>query len=124
MPIVGTSSSETIEAQYNTINELKQKCESCKLFNGKPADSVYVYTVLLGDYDTEDGPAMIAIARYGDTYAILPPKYLTGDQWSVLEYWLRDYVEPGDKLVFFSQETFANLGKCSHGKPLNVQLCV
>lgn len=122
MPMIGTIPKKSIEAEYNTIKELQEKCESCKLFKKKTADDVFIYTVH-SDYTTEDGAAMVAIARYGDTYAIHPPKYLTGKQWTVLEFLLRD-VEPKDKLVFFSQETFENLGKYSYGKQLNVQLCV
>lgn len=122
MPIVGTISKKSIEAQYNMIKELQEKCESCKLFKKKTADDIWVFTVH-SDYETEDGAAMVAIAQYGNTYAIHPPKYLTGKQWTVLEFLLRR-IEPTDKLVVFSQETFQYLGKYSSGKPLNVQLCV
>ncbi len=122
MPIIGTISKKNIEAEYNTIKELQEKCESCKLFKKKTADDVFIYTVH-SDYITKDGYAMVAIARYGDTYAIHPPKYLTGEQWCVLEFLLRN-VEPKEKLVVFSQETFENLEKYSYGRQLDVQLYV
>ena len=123
MPIIGTTPKKSIEAQYKVINELQEKCRSCLLFDKKTADNICIYTVHSSEYTTEDGAAMIAIAKYGDTYAIHPPEYLTGKQWTVLEFFLRD-IKRTDKLVVFAQETFENLGKYSHGKSLNVQLCV
>ena len=122
MPIIGTIPKKYVKVEYNTINELQEKCESCKLFEKKKADDVFIYKILK-DYRTENGDAMIAVARYGDTYAIHSPKYLIGEQWSVLEFFLRD-IELEKKLVVFSQEIFENLGRYSYGKPLNVQLCV
>lgn len=122
MPMIRTIPKKNVEAEYNTINELQEKCESCKLFKKKTADSVFIYSILK-EYSTENGDALIAVARYGHTYAIHSPKYLTGKQWTVLEFFLRD-VEPKDKLVVFSQEIFENLGRYSYGKPLNVQLCI
>lgn len=122
MPIISIIPKKTIVAEYNTINELQEKCESCELFKKKTADDIFIYKVET-DYRTEKGDAMIAVARYGDTYALHPPKYLTGKQWTILEFFL-GYLEPKDKLVVFSQETFENLEKYSYGNELNVQLCV
>lgn len=122
MPMTGVDPKEDIEAEYNTIKELQENCESCKLFKNKTADEVFIYKIF-SEYETEDGKAMVAIARYGEIYAIHPPKYLTGEQWVVLEFFLRN-LEPNDRLVVFSQETFVNLGRYSYGKQLNVQLCV
>ena len=122
MPMVGFVPKEDIEAEYNTIKELQEKCESCKLFKGKKPDDFFIYKIF-GEYATEDGQAMVAIARYGKTVAIYPPKYLTGKQWGVLNLFMKE-LEPDDSLVVFSQETFENLGRYSYGRQLNVRLFV
>ena len=123
MPIVSTTSKKHIESAYNLIAMLQEKCESCKIFRGQTAKETYIYSVC-NDYSTDDGPAMVAIAKFGDdTYAIQPPQYLTDEQFGVFEFVLRD-IKPDDKIVVFSLESYNALGKYSYGKPINVRLYV
>ena len=123
MPFISRTSKKQVENQYNTIAKLQEKCEACKAFQGQTAKEIYTYEVC-SDYSTDDGPAMVAIAKYGnDTYAIHAPEYLTKEQYVVIEFVLRD-IQPDDKIVVFSLETYNALGKYSYGKSLNVQLHV
>lgn len=120
MPLVGTISKKTIENYYNTVQELQKKCESCGIFEGKTVDDIFAY-IVYRDYTTADGPAMVAIARYSNTYVVYPPKYLSGKQWCVLEFFLRE-LKPDDTIVCFNTETFENIQKYRCGKEIKVQL--
>ena len=112
-----------IELHHDAIAKLQEKCESCKLFQAQTAKETYTYSVCR-EYVTDEGPAMVAIAKYGeDTYAIYAPDYLTERQLVVLEFILRD-IKSEDKIVVFSQKCFNALGKYSYGKQLNVRLCL
>lgn len=123
MALISTTPKKQIETQYNAIAKLQEKCESCKLFRGKVAESVFIYSVCV-DYETEDGPAMLAIADFGNNdYAIYTPDYLTDKQLIVFEFLLRD-VENNDKLVVFSERSYDAVKKYSYGKPVNVKLHV
>ena len=122
MSRISTISKETIEAEYNTIKELQEKCESCKLFKKKTADDVFIYK-FDRSCSTENEDAMIAVARYGNIYAIHSSKNFTEKQWDILKSFVTD-VEPKDELVVFSQEIFRNLVKYSYFKQLKIQLCV
>ena len=121
MPAVVITGKKQVEAEYKAIQELQQKCENCRVFKGKEADETFIYKVL--EYQSEEGYVpTVAIARYGNIYAIQPPDYLKGKQWTVLEFVLREL--KNSLLVVFSPETYKYLGKYSYGKPLNVQLFV
>lgn len=123
MPIISYTSKKDVERHYETISKLKEKCKACELLRGKIPVSMYIYEVCK-DHVTNDGPAMLAIAPYGDsTYAIYAPEYLTDEQFVVFEFLLRD-AEPNDVLIVFSKESYDAVQKYSYGKPLNVQLCV
>lgn len=123
MPLVSTTSKKQIENQYNAIAKLQEKCESCKSFRGKVAKSIFIYEVCT-DYQTSDGPAMLAIADFGDNnYAIHTPDYLTDKQLVVFEFLLRD-VDNKDKIVVFSKRSYDAVKKYSYGKPVNVKLHV
>ena len=123
MPFISTTSKKQIETQCNAIAKLQEKCEACKVFREQTAKEIYTYSIC-GDYSTDDGPAMVAIAKYGDdTYAIHAPEYLTKEQYVVIEFILRD-IKPDDKIVVFSLESYNALGKYSYGKPINVRLYI
>lgn len=123
MPLISTTLKKQIETQYNAISKLQEKCESCDQFRGKVAKSIYIYEVCT-DYRTSDGPAMLAIADYGDNnYAIHTPDYLTDEQLTVFEFLLRD-VDNNDKLVVFSQRSYDAVKKYSYGKLVSVKLHV
>ena len=123
MPLISTTSKKQIENQYNAIAKLQEKCESCKSFRGKVAKSIFIYEVCT-DYQTSDGPAMLAIADYGNNnYAIYTPDYLTDEQLVVFEFLLRD-VDKNDKLVVFSQRSYEAVKKYSYSKSVNVKLHV
>lgn len=123
MPLISTTPKKQIETQYNAIANLQKKCESCKLFRGKVAASIFIYSVC-SDYTTEDGPAMLAIADFGNNeYAIYAPRYLTDEQLVVFGFVLRD-VNDTDQIVVFSQKSYDAVKKYSYGKPVNVKLYV
>jgi len=121
MPLISTTSKKQIENQYNAIAKLQEKCESCKCFRGKVAKSIFIYEVCT-EYQTSDGPAMLAVADYGNNnYAIYTPDYLTDEQLVVFEFLLRD-VDKNDKLVVFSQRSYEAVKKYSYSKSVNVRL--
>lgn len=122
MPIISTIPKENIDFCCEIFKELQKKCDSCEIFEGKKVDKIFIYK-LASDYFTVSGPAMVGIAKYGNIYAINAPKYLSGEQWHILEFLARD-TEPEDQLVVFSEEVFNNLKKYSCGESLNVILCV
>ena len=124
MSLTQTTSKEELNAELNLITELEEKCKSCKYLTETFINHmrVFVYYDCL-DYISEDGPAMMAYAKCGHTYAIYPAKYLKGELWAILEFFLRK-LEPNDTIVVFSQETFNNLQERSSGKKFNVQLSV
>lgn len=66
---------------------------------------------------------MVAIAAYGEhIYAIYAPEYLTQEQYVVFEFLMRD-VEPQDKLVVFSKESYDAIMKNNYSKqPIDVQM--
>lgn len=102
MPIIGTIPKKDIDSKYETIQELLEKCESCEMFKGQTPSQVVIYTIYK-EYTTKDGEAMIAIAKYGNTYAIHPAKYLQGKQWKVLSFLLND-MEDYNEVAVFSEE--------------------
>ena len=123
MPFTSFTTKKHIESQYDAIKKLEEKCESCKLFRDKTAESIYIFSVK-GDYETDDGPAMLSIAIYPhNTYAIYAPEYLTDKQLVAFEFLLRE-VEPKDKIIVFSQRSYDAVKKYSYDKPVNVELCV
>ena len=122
MPLVSTTSQKQIEAEYNAIKKLQEKCKSCKAFRGKVAKSTFIY--LVHGYKTDDGPAMLAIANYEDNnHAIYTPAYLTEEQLVIFEFLLRD-VDKNDKITVFSRRSYDAVKKYSYGKPVNVKLHV
>ena len=120
MPIIGTIPKKDIDSKYETIQELLKKCESCEMFKGKTPDQVVIYTIYQ-EYTTE---AMIAIAKYGNVYAIHPAKYLQDKQWKVLKFLLND-MDDYDEVAVFSMEIEQRVKKLiNYGKALKVHLCI
>ena len=124
MPIISYTPKKRVEAQHNAIRMLQEKCDSCNLFCNRECKEIFIYSVC-GDYITDDGEAMVAIAAYGEhIYAIYAPEYLTQEQYVVFEFLMRD-VEPQDKLVVFSKESYDAIMKNNYSKqPIDVQMCV
>lgn len=124
MPIISHTPKKLVEAKHDAIVKLQEKCNSCKLLYKREVKDIFIYSVCR-DYSTDDGPAMVAIAQYDeDTYAIYAPEYLTQEQYVVFEFLMRD-VEPQDKLVVFSKESYDVIMKNNYSKkPINVQMYV
>ena len=120
MPMVGVIPKEDIDRKYETVNELMEKCESCDELKGRKPDDVFIYTIYK-EYTTSEGEAMIAVAKYGETYAIHPPKYLKEKQWKILSYFKND-LEKNDRVIVFSEEVKEKLA--GYGRKHNVQLYI
>lgn len=87
MPLVSTSSKQSIFPKYELIKTLEEKCKACKLFYSKDADQTYVYSV------TDLSPtyhSMIAVSKYGDRYALYASEDLTDKEMGVFAYFLDD----------------------------------
>ena len=122
MPLVSYTSKEVIESEHDAITKLMEKCKSCDLLKGQEPNEVV--TMSIPDYVNKNGlPAMIAIAQYipKGIMAIYEPKWLTKKQMVVLDFFVRDDVEPTDKVIVFSQRTYDAI-KSYSSKPVNVQL--
>ena len=124
MPVISTKNKQQIQREYNAIAELKRKCESCKRFLGKEAELEYIYYIC-NEYTTENGPALLAVADFGDkNYAIYDPEYLTDKQLVVFEFLLRD-IEDNDRIVVFSKRGYNAIKKYNrNGKKIDIKLCV
>ena len=120
MPIVSHTPQKTIELQHNAIKALEELCS--KNFPGKIADYTFTYSIC-NQYVTYDGPAMIAVAQYGNWYAIYVPEYFSEEQFKIFEYFLRD-AEENDTFFVFSEKSHAAMKKYSYGKPINVVLYI
>ena len=121
MPLFMFNSEKTIKIENDSLNELRRKCKSCRWLKGKVADKVSTFRFLMEENSTEDGPAIIAFAQYGNTCAIYTPQYLKGEQWQILAYFL-DYLERNDELIVFSKEVFERLRK--YGGKFNIKMSV
>ena len=104
MPIVSTVSKQQVEVQYNTMEKLMQQCETCNILKSKTAEEVVCYYIC-SDYNTEDGPAMVAIASFGNIHAMMTPDYVTEKQLVVFEFVLRN-LEPHEEIVVFSKKDY------------------
>ncbi len=119
MPFIGKVHMKNVEAKYKLLKELQELCNSRDLLKNNTPDEVFVYQDMI-DNQTQDGFAMIGVARYENTYVIQPASYLSGSQWSILEFFLRD-MKPQDHIVVFSQELFNNVRKYSKGDSINLK---
>lgn len=123
MPFILNSSKKHIEAKYNLLVKLEEKCKNCKLLSRRAAKDAYIYSIS-GDYAIEDGPAMVAIAEYDNNiYAIYAPEYLIEEQFLVIEFLVRD-IELTDKIIVFQNKILEVINERSYGKPINVQLYI
>ena len=122
MPFIAKTSKEEIELQSTIIAKLEEKCASCTKLLEESVDSIWTYSVVVG-YRTDDGPAIVAIAKYGNIYAIYEPEYLTEEQLVVYEFLIRD-VESKDRLIVFSKRGYDAIKKYDYNKRVNVELYV
>ena len=121
MPIISTVTQKQVKAQHEAMEKLLWKCEESNLFK-KSVEQVWCYYVC-GDYVTDDGPAMVAIAKFGNVYAMRTPEYLTEKQLVVFEFVLRD-AEPQDEIVVFSKKDYDAVMKYKYNKEIKkVTLC-
>lgn len=95
-----------VEAMQSLLKELQERCESCTLFEGINPDRVWVYTINDVAFVTSDGPAMLAIAKYGNSQAVVEPKYLTKKQWQVVHYLVERIVDRPESYVVFTKELY------------------
>ena len=131
MPIVSSVSKKEVEAQYDAISKLQEKCKLHGVFRGSEAKRMFSYKICVdSDYSnkrTDDGPAMAAVAVFddnGNEYAIYAPEYLNQEQKdSIFELLLRD-VEKKDKIAVFSNDSYEVVEKYCYDKPVNVKLYV
>ena len=131
MPIVSSISKKEVEAQYDAISKLQEKCKLHGVFRGKEAKKVFIYKICVDttwrNSYTDDGPAMAAVATFddnGNQYAIYAPEYLNESQKNkIIAQLLRD-VEKKDKIAVFSEGTYEVVKKYCYDKPVNVKLYV
>lgn len=122
MPLLTYNPEKIIKTENDSLIELRKKCKACSWLKGKVAENIATFKFLMEDYSTEDGPAILAFAQYGNTCAIYTPQYLKGEQWLILECFL-DYIEEDDELIVFSKEVFERLREYRWRK-LNVKLSI
>lgn len=108
MPFSSTVTQKTLEVKLDAIQKLRWKCEECKHFKGKDPEVAWCFEIsdyYDDKYSSENGPAIVAIAKFGDVYAMMTPMYLTEKQMVVWEFVLR-MMEEKDEIVVFSQRDF------------------
>ena len=131
MPIVSSISKKEIEAEYDAILKLQEKCKLHGVFRGKEVKNVWIYKIcvdsLCRNSRTEDGPAMAAVATFddnGNEYAIYTPEYLNQLQKKSIIAQLLTDVEEKDKIAVFSEDTYEVVKKYCYDKPVDVKLYV
>ena len=98
-----------VEAMQDLMQELRQRCESCRFFQGTKPDRIWIFQIKDVEYATEDGPAMLAIAQYGKCQAVLEPKYLTEKQWYIVHHFVERIIDRPESYVVFSKELHRRL---------------
>lgn len=121
MPLREIIPKKIIDSELKTIEELQVKCNHCKLLNNKKVDDIYIYKIC-EEYITEDGDAMIAVAKYGTTYAVHLPKYLKDNQLVVLNLFMSELDLTTDTLVVFSEYVLSKVTNYMYGKKIKVCL--
>ncbi len=119
MPLVSTTTQKMVHTQYFLLERLLFLCKGYNVFNGKDPEHVFCYQVD-SDYRTDDGPAMVAIACLGNTYAMLTPDYITQKQMVVYEFILRE-AEPNDEFVLFYGRDYKAVKKCPYSEKHKVK---
>ena len=124
MPILTVTPKKVVELQHDALEKLNKRCLSCYRLRNQTADTIFVYSISM-DYESPDGQAMLAIAKYdNNTYAIHPADYLTDEQYEIFSFFLRD-IEDGATFVVFSQKSFDAIKKYSYDKKnIKVRLCL
>lgn len=120
MPMVSTVNKKRVEMQFKEMERLQWKCEESIFLKGKVAEEIFCYFVC-GDYESEDGPALITIAKFGDVYAMSTPLYLKDEQMVIFEFVLRD-VEPHETVIVFNKRDYEAAEKYAYGKKFDLKL--
>ena len=113
MMIFQRKENEILE-EYDAIKQLKQKCSSIEGFREKTADKIIIYAVETS-YVTKAGKEILAIAQYGNIYAIYSPEYLTDEDLIIFQSLLDD-VEDEDHLVVFRKRDYDAINKYFKGR--------
>ena len=119
MPMASISSKKEVNRQYHLIQILEEKCKLWKLFAGKEAETTFIYSVcnpIPPKYDT-----MVAISKYGKTYAMLTPNDLTQEELVIFEFALRE-IDSDEEIVVFSRRDYNAAKKYLYGKKNKVSL--
>ena len=103
MPFVSTISKNKVAEQYNTIKLLEKSCKSCKLFVRREPEYTIIYSIHNPDSRIQD--SMVAISKYGKTYAMRTPENLSMEGFGIFEFVLRD-LETDEEIVVFSRKDY------------------
>ena len=125
MALVSVTQKAVIKRQYNMLEQLEGKCSSCELLKGQIPEMEYIYTFHDSVNSSQGEHPMLAIAQYNscNTYAIYSQGKMTQGQLYAYELFLREvkkYVEPGDKIVVFSQESYEFVKEYVSDKEMSV----
>ena len=102
-----TLSKKFLKKQLEQLELLKQRCLNCFYFRNRIPDEIYSYTP---EYNYSDMPEMIAICRYGNTYAVASASYLSDKQLTIYKDFLKE-VKEKDKIVVFSIRDYTSIKK-------------
>lgn len=119
MPMVSTTSKKHFD-RYKNLFEILE-IQIAPLLKGKEPEREFIYELHDSNYSTDDGPAMIAIAKIGDLHAMCIPDYLTDEQLVIFEFVLRD-ADSNDHIVVFSQRDYDAANKYLYGKKVDVKM--
>lgn len=125
MALVSQTPKAVIERQYKLLEQLEEKCSSCEFLKGLIPEVEYIYTFHDSGSGTQGERPMLAIAQYNsyNTYAVYSQGEMTKSQLYAYELFLREvkqYAEPGDKIVVFSQESYEFVKNYVSDKPIGV----
>lgn len=120
MPISLTISKKEVVNQYEIIKMLEEKCKTCRMFVEKEADSTFIYSI--SNPIAPKYLAMVAISKYGKTYAMLTPDNLNQEDLLIFESVLRS-ADPDEEIVVFTERDYNAVKKYLYNKKCEVIFC-
>lgn len=117
MPLVSTTTKKRINLYQDAFERLESL--SALLLNGNEPENEFIFE-LDHRYSTDDGPAMIAVAKIADYHALYAPEYLSEKQLVIFEFFLRE-ADSNDHLVVFSQRDYDAVKKYLYDKEVDVK---
>lgn len=107
MQIFATADKKWVELQLTAMKELEEECKAHVFFELKEPDEVYVYCFASDEFRrvNEERRVIVAIARYGNIFAMKTPDYVTDENLSIFNEVLND-LDRKSEVVLFTEKDY------------------